>query len=213
MTNKIAVIDYGIGNVSSVLRAFKYLGVAANLCSNPKEIINSDRVVLPGDGAFGDSMGQLKKRELFFVIERFINSGKPFLGICVGMQVLATQSFEFGKHLGLNIIPSEVIKFPIDPANNYKIPQIGWNKISKPLCLKSWQGTVFEDLHDQDWVYFIHSFYVNIKNTKNILSETTYGKVKYASAIIKDNVIGCQFHPEKSGITGLKILNKFLKIN
>ena len=213
MRNKIAVIDYGIGNVSSVLRAFKFLGVSAQLTSDPIIILNSDRVVLPGDGAFGDSMNQLKKRKLIPVIEKFINLGKPFLGICVGMQILATCSYEFGKHLGLNIIPSEVIKFPIDSDNIYKVPQIGWNKISMPYHVKSWNGSIFEDIKNNDWVYFIHSFYVNTKNNKNTLAETTYGKIKYASAIIKNNVIGCQFHPEKSAEAGLRILNKFINIS
>ncbi len=211
MSSSVVVVDYGIGNVSSVLRAVSQFTKNCELSADHKKISSADRLILPGDGAFGDSMTQLRKRQLLEPIINYIRRGNKFLGICVGMQLLFSTSSEFGNHRGMNIIPGSVVGFPSSKTKiRYKIPQIGWNKLLKPKTLKNWKGTIFEDISDGDWVYFLHSYIVVPEDDRYNLSLTDYGGILYSSAIMKDNISACQFHPEKSGTVGLKILKRFI---
>ncbi len=214
MNTNVVIIDFGSGNVSSVERAIKQFTRNCELTSNPQKIIDADRLILPGDGAFGDSMKQLKQRNLIEPIKKYIDKGKPFLGICVGMQILATSSEEFGFHQGLDYIPGRVVKLPQPAVNKhqYKIPQIGWNTLIKSKNKRSWKGTIFEDIKEGNWVYFIHSYVVVPEDDSYNLAFTNYGGNLYSSAVVKKNISACQFHPEKSATVGLKILEKFIKI-
>ncbi len=212
MNTNVVIIDYGIGNVSSVLRAVKKFTPNCELTDNPEKIVDAERLILPGDGAFGDTMNQLNKKHLITPLLRYISDKKPFLGICVGMQVLATISEEFGIHKGLNLIPGKVIKFKKSKSihNPYKIPQIGWNKLVKPKHVKTWKGTILEGISEGNWVYFIHSYIVIPNNKSYNLALTKYGDTIYSSIIMKENIVACQFHPEKSATIGLRIVENFI---
>lgn len=187
----IAVLDYGSGNVNSVKKAFDYLGEDSIITSDLKEVLNADKVVFPGVGNFGDVMKELKKRKLDVIIKKAIEMKKPFLGICVGLQVLFEESKESPGIKGLGIFKGKVVKF-----KQGKIPQIGWNKISS--------NTIGDG-----YVYFVNSYYV-APDDKNIIESTSDYYVKFTAAVKKDNVFATQFHPEKSGEFGLRILKKWL---
>ena len=198
----IAIIDYGIGNLGSVKNALDYLGFDNVITSDKNQILSADKVILPGVGAFGDAIDTFRARGFEPVLNDFIKTGKPVLGICVGMQMLFEYSNEFGRHKGLGIMKGEIIKFNESKDNSYKIPQMGWNQIEvvdDNLLLKGLNG--------KD-VYFVHSYHL-IGNDENIIAYTEYAGVKYGSAVKKNNVYACQFHPEKSGETGLQILRNF----
>lgn len=211
---KIAIVDYGIGNLESVFRACKKVGGNPFITDDNKEILAASAMILPGVGAFADAMNQLHKNDLVSPIKDFAASGKPVLGVCLGMQLLTSESHEFGINKGLDLISGTCEKFDaFTPEKEIiKIPQIMWNQI-KPK-----DGSAFPDLtplansEDGDYMYFIHSFYVKPALEKHTLSVTTYGENTYASAIQKDNVFGVQFHPEKSGTAGLKIYETFNKL-
>lgn len=198
----IAIIDYGVGNLGSVLNAFKYLGYDAKVTSNKEEILNADKVVLPGVGAFKDAMDAFREKGFVEVINKVIESNKPILGICVGMQMLFEYSNEFGRHKGLGIMKGEIIKFKESKDNSYKIPQMGWNQIEVVD-----DNPLLKGLNGKD-VYFVHSYHLT-GNDENIIAYTEYAGVKYGSAVKSNNVYACQFHPEKSGETGLQILRNF----
>ena len=215
MKKKVVIIDYQLGNLFSVNQAMTKIGINAVISSNPKEIENADAIVLPGVGAFKDAMENLKKLNLVQPIKNFIESGKPFFGICLGLQLLFSESEEFGNTSGLNIIEGKVIKFRNvnkDVLNFYKVPQISWNSINKPDKL-SWQKTPLFNISELENFYFIHSYYVVPTNTNIILTTTEYAGVKYASSIYFKNIFACQFHPEKSAHEGLKIYENWAKQN
>ena len=197
----IAIIDYGMGNLRSVSKAFEAVGHRAIITRDAATIHNAGHVVLPGVGAFGDCMANLKKYELIEPIKVAVRSGKPFLGICLGFQLLFTESEEFGRHEGLDILPGKVRSFSRDQA--LKVPHMGWNQatIQKPC-------PVFEGIADEsDW-YFVHSFFVDPRDKQIAATTTTYG-VPFTSSIWKDNVVACQFHPEKSQAVGLQLIRNF----
>ncbi len=198
----IAVIDYGIGNLGSVKNALDYLGLENIITSDKEQILSADKVILPGVGAFGDAIDTFRNRGFEPVLNDFIKTGKPVLGICVGMQMLFEYSNEFGRHKGLGIMKGEIIKFDESKDNSYKIPHMGWNQIEVVS-----DNALLKGLDGKD-VYFVHSYYLT-GNDENIIAYTTYAGVKYGSAVKKDNVYACQFHPEKSGETGLQILRNF----
>lgn len=211
MTDGVVIIDYGIGNISSVLRAVKKFTKNCKFSADPQDILKAKRLILPGDGAFGDTMKEINNRGLIKPILSYISQNKPFLGICVGMQILATEGEEFGLHKGLNIIPGRVAKFPI--STKFKTPQIGWNKLIMPSSIKSWKGTILEGISQGEWVYFIHSYIVIPQNSGYNLALTNYAGTVYSSVVMKGNISACQFHPEKSAITGLKIIKNFILSN
>lgn len=206
MQPEVAVLNFGIGNVSSVVRACKFLGTETVLTNEPKVIKNSKRLIVPGDGAFGETIEGLARHRLIDPILEFIVSGRPFLGICVGMQILADFGEEFGHHTGLKLIPGKVVRFKNSPG--FKIPQIGWNQL-RPHKLP-WKNTILRETRQGDWVYFVHSYIFVPEEKNHILATTEYAGKVYCSVVKKDNITGTQFHPEKSSQVGLTMLKHFL---
>ena len=176
--------------------------------------MNADRLVLPGVGAFKDGMEGLNQLGLIEPILQYASSGKPFLGICLGMQMMLQQSHEFGNHQGLGLIAGEVVSIPKlnHEHKKHKIPHIGWNALHSPAGKEAWTSTILEDIPQQSSMYFVHSFMAVPENMENNLAVTDYNGVQICAAIRKDNMFGCQFHPEKSGEPGLNIIKKFLEI-
>ena len=196
----VAVIDYDAGNIKSVLKAFRYLGQDVELTRDPEIIRRADHVVLPGVGAFGDAMKRLADYGLVDVIRQVAEDGTPFLGICLGLQLLFDSSEESPGAVGLGILKGTNVRFTEAPG--YKIPQIGWNS----LHLQN-NGRLFEEIEDGAFVYFVHSFYAVAENEKVVKATCTYTDVASGE---RRNVFACQFHPEKSGNVGLQILRNFL---
>jgi glutamine amidotransferase len=207
---RIALIDYDLGNVRSILSAFKNQGANIFLTNDKNKILESDGVILPGVGAFKYGMDSLKKYDLVDTINEYIQTGKPFMGICLGMQMLFDESEEFGNTLGLGLIPGRVIKFPKKDVNSEKLPHISWNELNSKD--KKWFGTILEDVNKGTDMYFVHSFVVQPEDENSILSSTNYLGYSFCSSVKKDNIYGCQFHPEKSGKAGLKIIKNFIRI-
>lgn len=208
----VAIVDYGVGNLYSVQRAFEVCGASnISLSGNPSEILACDRVVLPGVGAFADGMRGLRERGLDQAIREFAISGRPLLGICLGMQLFATTSKEFGEHSGLNLVPGQVDAIPSEHKDGglLKTPYIGWSSLECPAHA-DWQGTVLNSLTQEESIYLVHSFHFIPEDRGNILATYRYGGHSITAAIKKDNITGLQFHPEKSGQVGLRIINDFL---
>lgn len=204
---KLALIDYGIGNVKSITNAFKIHGIDLTLTREKDSITNSDGIILPGVGAFSHGMNNLKKFELVDILKE---SNKPLLGICLGMQLLFDESEEFTKTKGLGLIKGEVIKLTLPETKNLKLPNIGWRKILKSEI--NWKGTILENLSEESKMYFVHTYAASPKNKSNILSLTEFGGTKFCSSVKNSNIYGCQFHPEKSANEGLRIIENFIKI-
>ncbi len=202
----IAIIDYGVGNLFSLQSSLKYIGVDSVITSDEKTIKNSDRIILPGVGAFGDAIKKLKASGLDKVIKDEAVSGKPLMGICLGIQLLFEKSFEYGEHEGLSLLRGDVIPMRGTIREDLMIPHIGWNS----LKIKK-QAPILKYTQNGDFVYFVHSFYVDGAN-KNAAAVAEYG-ADITAVVAKDNIFGCQFHPEKSGETGLKILLAFNEVN
>ena len=211
---KIAIIDYGMGNLFSVKQACNYVGLNAFITTQKSDLKNASAIILPGVGAFGDAMDTLRKLDLIEPIKDFINSGKPFLGICLGIQLLMGESEEFGLHKGLNIIEGRVIKFPSSGEYPEKVPQVGWNQISKPSYLKNngWENSLLKGLSDEEYMYFVHSFYVVPDSKEVILSQTEYAGITYCSSLQLKNIFACQFHPERSEKKGLQMYKNLASI-
>lgn len=212
----VSVIDYGLGNIKSVINGFNYLGYEVKIVKSPEEIEDAELLVLPGVGAFEDGMNGLKERNLIKSIQKYALSGKPLLGICLGMQLFMSNSEEFGFHEGLNLIEGSVCRFK-DPLlildNGYRVPQIGWNTINPGGLGEEWAQTILRDVPFDSEMYFVHSYCPIPKKSENILANTNYFSQEFCSIVRKGNTYGCQFHPEKSGIVGLKILENFGNIN
>lgn len=195
----IAIIDYGVGNLGSVKNAFDYLGLESVVTSDKDVILNADKVVLPGVGAFADAMNAFLSLGLDETFFECVNQNKPILGICVGMQMLFEYSYEYGKHKGLGLFKGNVIKFD---DTNYKVPHMGWNNIKVTN-----DNPLLKDV-DNQYVYFVHSYHIDSINDSTIAT-CNYADVEYTCAVRKNNVYALQFHPEKSGEVGLKILKNF----
>lgn len=197
----IAIIDYGMGNLRSVSKAFEAVGHQAVVTRDARVIGNASHVVLPGVGAFGDCMANIEQYGLVEPIRLAIQSGKPFLGICLGLQVLFSESEEFGPHKGLDIIQGKVRRFDGDQA--LKVPHIGWNQVNvQRRC------PLFDGIADgADW-YFVHSYFVDPDDKQIAATTTTYG-IPFVSSVWKDNIVACQFHPEKSQAVGLRLIRNF----
>ena len=194
----IAIIDYGMGNLRSVQKAFEFLGFEAIITQDPKEILKADKVVLPGVGAFCDAISTIKEKKLDEVIFEVVKENKPLLGICIGMQLMFDKSYENGEYAGLGILSGEVVKLP----DTEIIPQIGLNN----LDIKR-ETPLFDGLSEEDYVYFVHSYHV--ETSAPIVSATCYYGKEINVAVEKNNIYALQFHPEKSGDVGLKILKNF----
>jgi glutamine amidotransferase len=199
----IAIIDYGMGNLRSVEKGFERMGHEAVVTREAKTILSASKVVLPGVGAFPDCMRNLKEYGLIDVVHESIDSGKPFLGICLGLQLLFTESEEFGISKGLDIIKGRVVRFKGPEFSDLKIPHMGWNSVSVKR-----RAPALQDVPDSSYVYFVHSFHV-VPEDKNVIATTTSYGIDFVSSIWKDNIFATQFHPEKSQTLGLSILKRF----
>ena len=201
----IAIIDYGVGNLFSLVSSFKAIGADAVVTSDPEVIKSADKLILPGVGAFGDAAEKLRKSGLFELVIEQAESGKPLMGICLGMQLLFEKSYEYGEHKGLGLIKGNVVSMQGKIPEDLKIPHIGWNalKFHKP-------SPIFKYINEGDCVYFVHSFYATDCD-EAVIASTEYG-IEITAAVAKGNIYGCQFHPEKSGNVGLNILKAFNKI-
>lgn len=200
---EIVIIDYKMSNLHSVKAACKKVGFKTQITSDPKKILDAKIAILPGVGSFKQAMLNLKNLKLETCINDYINSGKIFIGICLGLQLLFSKSEEFGNHTGLNILNGVVKKFNSSKKEKIPIPQMNWNSIKMKNI--NWKKTYLKNNFDNDFMYFVHSYYVVPKDKSIVLTETTYGSQKYCSSIMKNNIFATQFHPEKSSINGLKI--------
>lgn len=201
----ISVIDYGAGNLESVRKAFHHIGCEVCLTKDRAQIFQADAVVLPGVGAFGDAMGALRDSGLIPAILRVLYTGKPFLGICLGLQLLFDESEEAPGIPGLGILPGKIARIPA--GEGLKIPHIGWNS----LRLSQQKGDLFQGLEPEPYVYFVHSYYLQAENRADVTATAEYG-VSIDAAVQRDNLCAVQFHPEKSGETGLAMLRNFAKM-
>jgi imidazole glycerol-phosphate synthase subunit HisH len=202
----IAIIDYGMGNLRSVQKGFEKIGSEAIITDDPQVVLRAERVVLPGVGAFRDCMHNLEQGGFVEPILKVIAEGRPFLGICVGMQLLFSDSVEFGLYNGLNVIPGHVLRFPGQmtvAGEKLKVPQMGWNQLSFKR-----RPPLFEGIDSGSNVYFVHSYYVKPDDSSVIATTTDYG-IEFCSSVWKDNIVATQFHPEKSQEIGLQILKNF----
>lgn len=200
----VAVIDYDAGNIKSVQKAIEYLGERVVVTGNPAEIFAADRVVLPGVGSFGDAMGKLERSGLVPVILEIVEKQVPFLGICLGLQLLFEESMESPGVKGLGLFKGKIVRFPKEAG--LKIPQIGWNDLHYPA-----RGRLFRDVPEGSFVYFVHSYYLQAKEKEIVKATAQYG-VTVEASVEKGNLFACQFHPEKSSDMGLRILKNFLDI-
>lgn len=213
MIKKIHIVDYGVGNLLSVQRGVQKCEGNPILSSDPEEILNADKIILPGVGAFKNAMSSLKELSLDKAIQEFASKGKPILGICLGMQMFLDESEEFEITDGLGLIPGRVIPVPSADINNnpIKVPHIGWNSLKQNESGMSWSKSILSNTKIGDYCYFVHSFMSSPEDIKHRLSDCIYGGHKVSAVIKKDNVTGCQFHPEKSGKVGLDILKNFVQ--
>ena len=200
----VAIIDYDAGNIRSVEKAVRYLGKEVTVTSEPEEILAADRVILPGVGAFGDAMKRLHDMELVEVIRQVADRGTPFLGICLGLQLLFEKSEESPGVPGLGLLRGEILRLPELPG--LKVPHIGWNSLKYPN-----PGRLFRGIPEDSYVYFVHSYYLKAQDEGIVTATTEYGTLVHAS-VESGNLFACQFHPEKSSETGLTILENFLSI-
>ena len=200
-----AIIDYDAGNIKSVEKALLKLGEEAVITRDSDIILNSDRVILPGVGAFGAAMDKLRSYGLEEIIHKVVEKGTPFLGICLGLQLLFEKSEENKEVKGLGLLPGEILRFPEE--RGLKIPHIGWNSLKFPN-----PGMLFKGIPEDAYVYFVHSYYLRAKDDAIVTATAEYGELIHAS-VEKDNVFACQFHPEKSSEIGLTILNNFINIS
>ena len=226
LTVKFAIIDYGLGNLFSIRQALEFVGATSIITRSPKDILNADAIILPGVGAFGNAMESLGQLDLISPIKYAADSRKPLFGICLGMQLLMTESNEFGRHEGLNIVEGRVLRFEDQMQietdihktvpKQVKIPHIGWSRIfqkadpnrnlvRKNIKCNRWSNTPLASLQNGDFMYFVHSYFVHPDNPDLVLSTSQYGSQKFCSAFQQNNIFAVQFHPERSGPQGLSI--------
>jgi len=212
MTKKTVIVDYGLGNLHSVRHALEHVGAdSVQISSNISDILQADHLILPGVGAFGNGMRELAERSLSDAIINYAKSGKPLLGICLGMQLFASSSEEFGFHTGLNLIPGKVVPIPTitNCGSTQKVPFVGWSGMKR---VKDWGDSPLSSTKDHEAVYLVHSYHMMPDDSSAIMAVANYGGHDITVAVCKDNIIGFQFHPEKSGRIGLSILRSFLDI-
>jgi glutamine amidotransferase len=211
---KVVILDYQLGNLFSVKQACDVVGMHSKVSSDKNEIADADAIILPGVGAFKEAMYNLKVLDIIEPLKDFVLSGKPLFGICLGLQLLFTESEEFGSNGGLNFISGSIKKFTNAPTLNInaKVPHIGWNTIEDTN--NTFGKTALKDISNNEFVYFVHSYYVNVANENVVLSRTTYEGVEFCSSITNNsNIFATQFHPEKSGIKGVSIYKNWASIN
>ena len=209
---RVGVVDYGVINLRNIVRGFEHVGADVFSSRDGDELLGADRLVLPGVGAFGSGVNELRRLGLDQAVVEFSASGRPVLGICLGMQLMLGKSYEYGEHYGLGIIAGEVVPIPSgrEEGVKRKIPHIGWNTLRPSEDGQNWRGSCFDSIGLTPSCYFVHSFMVVPENPYHALANVDYEGVSIVAAIQSNNVIGMQFHPERSGPTGLKILSQFL---
>ncbi len=208
----VVIVDYGMGNLFSVKSAVEACGFSVKFSSKSDEILSASHVILPGVGAFGDGIKALRERGIDETLQSYVKRGKPLLGICLGMQLLLTESQEFGSHMGLDIIKGiveEIPKFDVQ-GRKLSVPHVGWSPVAYPDSKSGSQKNIFKNIETNNFYYFLHSFYCKTADSKNIAALTGYGGHYITAAIQQGNVMGTQFHPERSGPIGLKLLQNFL---
>ena len=209
LSKKITIIDYGCGNILNLVRAIKFIGYEVDITHDKNKIINSSYVILPGVGAFGNAMKQIEKYNLHNTILEYAKSNKPLLGICLGMQILLTVSYEFGVHKGLGLIEGKVIKISNEKNKEIKIPHMGWNEIYPNNNKKEWKNKILKNSSIGKSFYFVHSFVCITKDYDSTIAVCNYSDISIPAVIATGNVYGCQFHPEKSADNGLAVLKNF----
>ena len=209
LSKKITIIDYGCGNILNLARAIKFIGYEVDITHDKNKIINSSYVILPGVGAFGNAMKQIEKYNLHNTILEYAKSNKPLLGICLGMQILLTVSYEFGVHKGLGLIEGKVIKISNEKNKEIKIPHMGWNEIYPNNNKKEWKNKILKNSSIGKSFYFVHSFVCITKDYDSTIAVCNYSDISIPAVIATGNVYGCQFHPEKSADNGLAVLKNF----
>ncbi|BDQ36599.1 imidazole glycerol phosphate synthase subunit HisH [Pseudodesulfovibrio nedwellii] len=211
----VAIIDYGLGNLFSIKHACEHVGLSVLITNQSDEILTAKSVILPGVGAFGDAMNALNKLDLVAPIKDVAAKGTPLLGICLGQQLLYSESEEFGSHKGLDLIPGTVQYFSVQKIDNItlKVPQVGWNTIdSTKDNPNAWDGTLLQGVKPGTDMYFVHSCYVIPDDENTVLTTTTYGTIKFSSGSRLNNITAFQFHPERSGIDGLVVYKNFSQL-
>lgn len=206
MGEKIAIVDYGLGNLFSIRMACEVVGLEAVVTLRAQDLFSADAVILPGVGAFGDAMGALRRLDLVAVIHDIAAQKKPLFGICLGFQLFMTESEEFGAHRGLGLVEGRVrsLGTPTESRKRLKVPNVGWSQLRR-APERDWEGTPLSGLAEKTHMYFVHSYIVEPADPALILSTTRYGNVEFCSSLQADAVFGCQFHPERSGPEGLSI--------
>ena len=213
MTGRVTIVDYGASNLLNVVRALTHLGAEAKIGESAREVAEAEKLILPGVGAFGDSMAEISARGLSDAIKIFVESGRPFLGICVGMQLMLEESCEFGRHEGLALIPGRVEAIPAAAPDGkpLTVPHMGWSEVSPPQNGITWKGSLLDGLSPGTSFYFAHSYIVVPEEENHRLVECNYDGVKFCAGVRKENLHGLQFHPEKSASAGLEVLRAFLQ--
>lgn len=204
----IAIVDYGVGNIFSLYSSFGYIGAEAVLTGDADKIRAADKIILPGVGAFGDAAEKLRDSGLAQVVVEAAKAGKPCLGICLGMQLLFEKSYEYGEHDGLGLIKGDIVTMEGVVPEDFKVPHIGWNALQFPKGKE--KSPLFKYIEEGDFVYFVHTYYAS--NCEDAVIATTEYGAELTAAVARDNVYGVQFHPEKSGDTGMKILKGFIEL-
>ncbi len=204
MTFNIAIIDYEMGNLKSIFKLLQHLNVEGIITDDEKTILNADGVIIPGVGAFGDAMQHLEQKKLISIINQLVEEKKPLFGICLGQQLLFSRSIEMGDFTGLDFIKGNVIKFDITKVD--KVPQIGWNSVD----FQNKDHYLVQDIPNESYFYFVHSYYGIPEDIGNSLGKTKYGEIKFSSMIYKDNIVATQFHPEKSSKHGIQMYKNFI---
>lgn len=207
MKKHITIIDYGLGNLHSVVKSMQHIGAEVHLATTNEGIVHADRLILPGVGAFADGIAHLRKHAHDEAIQQFLAKGRPLLGICLGAQLLFDESEEFGVHRGLGVIPGRVV--PI-PAGTVRVPHVGWGRLVP--AAQGWGNSILQGVDPRNWMYFVHSFQMQTREPDHTLARCAYGPYQITAVVRSNQVYGCQFHPEKSGHAGIALLQNFLTI-
>ncbi len=207
---KIAIVDYGLGNLYSIERACRHAGLSVTLTDRGADLEAAEAVLLPGVGAFADAMEALRERQLIEPLKDLAGDGKPLIGICLGLQLLMSESHEFGVHAGLGLIEGTVERLPGD-GTRQKVPQVGWNRIQRSMP-GEWDGSILAGLEDGAYMYFVHSYYARPRDPGVVLSRSRYGEHDFCSSLRQGNIVACQFHPERSGPDGLRLYHNLRRL-